>query len=373
MTSDFVGGVKRMNAAIDRQTAFENMFTAPRTSLRNLSYSSLNSLVFELTVPAAHSEYVGFDRSHKLTKKVTDFVVKCVIIHTDNVVAHRLHPFKGYKKETSTATDFKNEVNLQQMLWTDAVQKKIPPLCPSIADAFILKTARDRNRLQTLMRSAIPSNNPRTLEMLTYLFAELADSRFGVEMGVILMPKVESSMTLHELYLTPNARIEEARISAIAQAIRMAVVLKTVHFDLHSNNILVHQTNRGTTSTIIDFGRAATFTDGHRFFSKSDDAAYATLMKTYAQNLHLAKTDAEKVAFVVDVISFLFYLESNYYKKSQMVRERRQWMLADFHTKTAAIDIFNTCLLNSTPRINRGTQTAHINRIIASGQLFSTL
>jgi hypothetical protein len=373
MTSTtLIGGVKKIHANTDKQAALKNMLRSPGVSLRNLSYTSLNSLVFELTVPASKTEYVNLGKSHRFTEKVTDFVLKCVIIKSSNT---RLRPFKGVNKESSTANEFINEVQLQQQVWTGAVMQKIPPLCPSVADAFILKTATDIFTMERLLRVSA-RNRPTALEMLIHMFTEIEDSRGATQLGLILMPKAESSMTLYELSITPGARYTEARISAIAQTIRMAIMLDTVHFDLHSNNILVSQTATGTTSTIIDFGRAASFDNSHQYFSKAIGTKYAHAMKKSAQDMFLAKTNDEKIAFVDNILSFLFYVESTYHNNNQeWVFSHRKWLLSPFkrNANAAKLDIFNTCIQDSTPRTNRGVQNAHMNRILESGQLFSSV
>jgi hypothetical protein len=98
-----------------------------------------------------------------------------------------------------------------------------------------------------------------------------ANGNYGI--GVIVMPKVESSCTFIQFIKTPSGTDfhgitidkeakDEAFASVAAQTARLFIQIGVIHFDLHYANALIFITSEGNISSlIIDFGRASNILD----------------------------------------------------------------------------------------------------------------
>jgi hypothetical protein len=134
-----------------------------------------------------------------------------------------------------------------------------------------------------------------------------------LKMGVIVMPMINNSDTLHDsLANTRNPVIlSNIKSSIIAKIIRLFVDIGVIHMDLHKDNALVYLNREGLIdTTIIDFGRSSDLTNGipDKYFNLEQKAIIME-KKTIALNnlglLDITSTKSEKTKYISSVVSLI--------------------------------------------------------------------
>jgi hypothetical protein len=245
-----------------------NMINSPGSELKILTYKSLKGMMFNLNVEEEeYIEYNGLnENSTQFTEPITNYVLKIVII---SPIEKNLPDYKDinedkYKKKTETTQSFFDECKLQQTVWEDSIRGGRPPICPSVANLVFFDNDNSKDILQNIFLKKLrtqPGDDYvmiESIEVIKYLLGQLQDTRNTL--GIMTMPSVENALTLADFeeknYATDPHSVIEALIYSAAQIIKL-FFLCSLHFDLHSRNILVYKVKDKIKSLLIDFGNAA--------------------------------------------------------------------------------------------------------------------
>ena len=234
------GGAIKKNP---EKTGFDPMLDMLENSTANLalfSDTSDYSFICILTIHPDHSEYTTMDGT-----PITSFILKFVVTASEK--NERLPEYRDeINKLSESESTFVNEARTQQQIWAQSVEYGKPEICPDMIDLFTFDYRNSRNLIRYLNTLHVCDDSMQ--KMLIYLknhiFNKVSGS-YGI--GLIVMPKVD--------YLTLESSTPTKMIyyNLIAQIVRLFIEIGIIHLDLHSNNILVNQSN--SYCEIIDFGQ----------------------------------------------------------------------------------------------------------------------
>ena len=151
------------------------------------------------------------------------------------------------------------------------------------------------------------------MESIINLFSNVFNRNPFLKMGIIVMPMINKSSTLHTSILTSTDHVMVSNIksSIIAKIIRLFIDIGVIHMDLHTNNALVYINRDGLIdTTIIDFGRASDITDGvtDKYLSpnmKLQLMERKTEFLNELETLDLTSPESEKKRYITDVVKFM--------------------------------------------------------------------
>ena len=147
-----------------------------------------------------------------------------------------------------------------------------------------------------------------------------------LKMGIIVMPMINNSDTLHDSMLNTRNPVILSNIksSIISKIIRLFVDIGVIHMDLHKSNALVYLNREGLIdTTIIDFGRSSDITNGipDKYFSEAQKAIIME-SKTNALNklelLDITSTKSEKNKYIASVVALIKKIFSTMNYQNQM-------------------------------------------------------
>lgn len=310
-----LGGLKLIHQHKQRFQAVYDMLTSQSSRVTLLTYASLKAFMFVLDVDEADSEYLKLSGA-QFTKRVTSFILKLAVItqHNDEDLG-TFNP-KGViiHKQSETKKSLLDESKIQQLIWKKSIEAGKPAICPSVANFSLFDNAESQEVLAFLRTkvSAVPTS----VNVVDYL---LAQTSRGHEIGVIVMPNIENSKTLHDFLALPvsNAVKENAVAHVLAQVVRLFLEVGVVHFDLHAGNALISYENNLSTF-IIDFGRVSNIANGTSDgYLKSKEKQKLVLFKNsmYANMMKLSvapqseKVSVEKLTVVNNILDTITRIE----------------------------------------------------------------
>jgi hypothetical protein len=258
------------------------MINSPGSELKILTYKSLKGMMFVLNVEEEeYIEYNGLnENSTQFTEPITNFVLKIVLISSrvKNLPDYKDIIQDKYRKKTETTQSFFDECKLQETIWMKSIMGGKPPICPSVANLVFFDNDNSKDILQNIFLKKLrrqPGDDYvmiESIEVIKYLLEQLQDT--SNTLGIMTMPSVENALTLADFYekniATDRHSIIEALIYSTAQIIKL-FFLHALHFDLHTNNILVYKVKDKDNvdkikSLLIDFGNAADLDDSPNVF-----------------------------------------------------------------------------------------------------------
>lgn len=136
-------------------------------------------------------------------------------------------------------------------------------------------------------------------DVLHYLSRILTKPLCGI--GVILMPKIMYSTTfLNFARATPKPsgdQIMQAISNILAQVVKLFIVNRVIHTDLHTSNVLVYPSTTGIKSELIDFGRIINVNEPN---IKIDDA-----INDFIKDFFNITQPGDKLLFIRRVIGYI--------------------------------------------------------------------
>lgn len=326
------GGLKLKDPS---KTGFQpilDMMKRPSARLGVLAYASLKGFMLNLEVDPDDSEYYQLING-SFSTPVTSFIMKLTILTPG--YGHRLPDFgKNVKKKSETALSYFEEAKLQQMIWKRSVESGHPEICPSIGNFSMF------NQLDAIILLRSMASISRTDQLMQQVITYITrNTRTDDGLGIILMPKVNRSVTLahfDNLFRQGDHVEEEWMVNAIAcVAAKVAwlfVDLNVIHYDMHSNNALVILDMDTTVRCqLIDFGVASDLRDGNND-TQLTSAQKKSLMKLTAPVFRLmiledVATDDERRNRIVQLMKFIHEkdLQNNRERYKKEMAQMTSW------------------------------------------------
>lgn len=312
------GGLKLRDSSKTGFIPIYDMINKHSCVLTMLTYKSLKGFMISLDISQNDSEYFGLKNS-RFEKPVTSFILKFAVIAPKN--DEGLPVYKTVNKSSESKESYYEEAKLQQTIWTKSIAGGRPEMCPPVAN-FSLFDNENAKHLCNFFQSKSVGD---VKEIFDYLI-NLINTNNAYGIGVIVMPKVERSLTFGDLIYAPKDKVSkliknEAYASVSAKIVRLFVEIGVIHFDLHTGNALVYFTPSGVDSLIIDFGRASnvmspidddyiTVTDKQKIIRDKNNF--------YNQLLSMSPDapDANKKNYIFNVLNYI--ADIDYEKNQQM-------------------------------------------------------
>jgi hypothetical protein len=296
-----VGGLKLIDASKTGFQPIYEMLNNSNSQISILTVSSLKGFMLDLFIPENESLYTTLNESKQLTKKVSNFIFKIAVTSPKNNT--KLPNFNSYSKATETTESFFEEAKLQQMIWEKSIQGGNREICPSVAN-FTLFDNNNSTFFLSFLKTRNTNNEFQTL--MDYLIYITSNVEYAI--GVIVMPKMNNSFVLERI--TDSSREYRAGFFSdiIAQIVRLFLVIKVIHFDLHTGNVLLYLfKNKIPSSDIIDFGRASNLSDNKadEYLDIEEKQFYLENIKKQFDNLFVEKTDEMKAKYMKNTMYFI--------------------------------------------------------------------
>jgi len=186
------------------------------------------------------------------------------------------------------------------------------------------------------------------------------------------MPKINNSVTLWQ-YLTPKLSLKpiiECYANVIAQMVRLFVIFKTIHMDLHASNILIKDHEQHIECLLIDFGRIIQIDqDIELDFIKQK---YEYLFRPRGHTMEFK--DYEKTNYVVTVMNYIMKIVGenngnpmNWYSNFILLKYGNEFIREPVFRR--AFDILHASSIVDIDRV--GISYSTIKRYIKEGSLFN--
>jgi serine/threonine protein kinase len=237
--------------------------------VRLLTARSLKGFMFVLDVDPLHSVYKTF--RHIGQGSITSFIIKIVIITQQPNTT--LSYYGRHEKKSESKETFLSEARMQQNVWLESVTGGRPEFTPSVANLALFDDNTASYICISQIYSIVDTRDSNTLYCLEYL-----KSMFGNRdnsLGILLMPNIESSTTLGDYLDNPPATIspQSDKITVLGNTIsnilRLFIMHKVIHLDLHAENSLVVPSTKK--SFIIDFGTATNLSEPGDIYLSAND------------------------------------------------------------------------------------------------------
>lgn len=312
-----LGGLKLIHTEKTGFIPITDMIKKPGSKLSLLTYKSLKGFMISLDVSAGESEYLGLTSNYIFKKPITSFILKFAVIAPNNDTG--LPVYEGISKSSESMDSYYEEAKLQQTIWIKSISGGRPEICPPVANFSLFHNHNSINLCQFFQSKTVGDAK----NVFDYLY-NLISSNVNYGIGVIVMPKVENSITFGELIYAPSEKVSnlvkyEAYASVSAKIARLFIDIGVIHFDLHSGNALVYFKSDNTLgSLIIDFGRASNIMSSAAddYLSVAEKATIIQKKNTYYNQIFKMNTvpDIDKKGYMLSVLDYIAYLD---HKKNQ--------------------------------------------------------
>jgi len=276
------GGIVKKDEGVSSINSLMRMINNDRAQIKEVSFSSLYGLIFELRIPdimECETEFFGLNEAKSgFTRPVDAFIIKMSVLSQHDEFSLPSLELKGkvIKKQADVEKNFKKEAILQSKIYYNTLSYG-EPICPAIIDLFILKSNAISYFLNE-MHSKCDNNSKTAITWLKKRF----ESR-GLSLGLIAMESALSYKTFynekkHLRTFLPKSGASRNRSIARSQSITtdelgnryenlIFTLLKCVvrlynecrieHLDLHEGNSMVKYNDDDKTYSVylIDFGR----------------------------------------------------------------------------------------------------------------------
>ena len=259
-------------------TPVQKMLESPSAKLDILAYNSLKGFMFTLNVDKDDSRYntLGLN-SNKFDTPITSFIMKLVVILDHN--NFELSPFETISKSSESEKSFFEEAKLQMNIWKCSIENGHPEICPAVANLSIFDKNSSKQFIEFLLTIPETNEHTKTNKILKYLKNILVEEeKYNGRIGLLLMPNIQNSLTRRNFLKklkdddtkdddTKDDIKKYINSYLAAQIVRLFLICKVIHFDLHNSNSLVKNGNINVKkndyqSIIIDFGIASDLTSG---------------------------------------------------------------------------------------------------------------
>jgi len=247
-----------------------DMLQTPDSKISVLTYESLTGFMIEMNVSDAISRYLTNGNTSRFNKIVNNYIFKFAVL---SETSSRIPNYNGVDKICEKKNNYFNEAKTQQSIWEMSIRGGKEEICPSVANFSIFSNNESKKLLKFLIKKS--GADQELKDIFLYLNTLILNPSKSYEIGVILMPKVNDSMTVYEFMTSDPTEEDIHKVYSvfIAQTIRLFVEVGIIHFDLHLNNALIYNDANGDFKClIIDFGRVSNILD-----DKSD--VYLTIGK----------------------------------------------------------------------------------------------
>ena len=369
------GGAKLMKDAIGSPgfTPVYDMVMHESSKLSVLTTNSLKGFMINLTVDSTESKYLNL-RGMRFTKPVTNFILKFVILRGKEDFTD-LEPYKGIHKSFETPESFFEEAKFQQDIWKRSIIGGRPAICPSVANLSMFDTINSANLIWFFLRKV---NTEPSSSVFNFLLNNSKINGRGI--GILTMPAITQSTTLHEFSKLPDNSVffgkeisykhELYVVSVVfAQIVRLFIEIGVIHFDLHAGNVMVYLTpdkKQGKAllkTALIDFGRASNIMSDEpdSIFSNTDLEKKKEIRanKIFLNDVFLNSpprdtTAIEKLNYMKHVLAYIAETEKNInnpkYYKNDGVRYQMKWY--EKYIVHPEVFVFAFNILDSMTRIN---------------------
>ena len=364
------GGAKLRQDAIGSPgfTPVYDMVIHESSKLSVLTTNSLKGFMINLTVDSTESKYLNL-RGTRFTNPVTNFILKFVILRGKEDFTD-LDDYKGVYKSFETQESFFEEAKFQQDIWKRSIIGGRPAICPSVANLSMFDTINSANLIWFFLRKVKQEPSSSVFNFL------LNNSKInGRGIGILTMPAITQSATLHEFSNLPDDSIffgkkisyknELYVVSLVfAQIVRLFIEIGVIHFDLHSGNVMVYLTpDQKLKTALIDFGKASNIMSDEpdSIFSNTDlekkkeiRANKIFLNDVFLNSPSRDTTSIEKLNYMKHVLAYIAETEKNInnpkYYKDDGVRYQMKWY--EKYIVHPEVFVFAFNILDSMTRIN---------------------
>lgn len=188
------GIVKKKNENEPSINSLMRMINSDRAQIKEVSFSSLYGLIFELRIPdiiECETEFFGLNDSKSgFTRPIDALVIKMsVLSNYDEFSLPSLElNGKSIRKQADVEKNFKKEAILQSKIYYKTLSYG-EPICPAIVDLFILKSIAITNFLEAVKHKC--DDNSKTV--ITWLIKQTRT----LSLGVIVMESALSYKTFY--------------------------------------------------------------------------------------------------------------------------------------------------------------------------------
>lgn len=316
------GGLKLKNVHKKGFQPVMDMVNSPGSSLGVIATQARKGFIITLSIEPAYSEYNALKMaksSATFTKPVTSFILKFAVVTPIDFTD--LPSFNGVQKNSETKKTFAREAALQQNIWEKSIIGGRPEICPSVANFTLFDKPEATNTLTMLLQRARANADDEALaaaDIFQYLL-NCINSHDDYGIGVIVMPKVENSVTFYDFMQSPLTQhdINYVYAAVVAQVCRLFVDIGVLNFDLHAQNMLIYRDPKAKNSddircVLIDFGMVADITTTKYqdiFYSFGDKVlTLQPRKKQFEEKLAEIPLDAsfqQKVTYVASLMDFI--------------------------------------------------------------------
>jgi hypothetical protein len=323
------GIVKKKDVDVSSINSLMRMINNDRAKIKEVSFSSLYGLIFELRIPGikeCETEFFGLNEAKSgFTRPVDALIIKMSVLsqHDEFLLPDLKLNEKVIKKQADVEKNFKKEAILQSKIYYKTLSHG-EPICPAVVDLFILKS----NAITTFLNAVHLKCDSSSSTVITWLKKRFAKDTLSL--GVIVMESALSHKTFYnekkhlqtflqqgggsihrsvahsrpKEHMTPNkletiSRSVERSVAdsrskeqirdeldhryttlvftLLTCVIRLYNECNIEHLDLHEGNSMVKYNDEDKTYNVylIDFGRTQSsvgmFGKIGRFFNKNGD------------------------------------------------------------------------------------------------------
>jgi hypothetical protein len=372
MTIQF-GGLKLKNPSKTGFTPIVDMINSDGAVLRLLTYKSLKGFMITLDVTEDNSEYLGLNSRYRFKNPVTSFILKFAVTASRNDT--RLPIYNRINKLSESMDSYYEEAKLQQTIWIKSISGGRPEMCPPVANFSLFDNPNSISLCQFFQSKTVGDAR----NVFDYLY-NLMGTNVDYGIGVIIMPKVKTSVTLGTFIYAPPAIVSkelkgEAYASVSAKIARLFVEIGVIHFDLHSGNALVYLKPDNTMgSLIIDFGRASNLMNftTDEYFTRAEKSAIIRDKKNkyYDQILGMSDTvaDTDKENFMFSVLDYIADIDWNINQRLFNYSDRNRYQMDWFEgypkdiVPVKAFNILKQSITTEGLKITRSTITTYLSK-----------
>jgi len=274
------GGALLMDPSISRCQAIVNMVSDTRSNLSLLTYKSLKGFIFKLDVNDLNKCLFRYWR-YLQEPKIQDYLIKLVIITKDN--DEDLPEFRKRDKSSESMNSFMNEAKIQARIWELSTLSSTPNFSPSVIDFSLFENPIGTHFLTFLKTKVAPGSLDE--EVIDYLISVIQDP--VNRLGMLVMPFLNNSVTLGTFVSEPaNAgMLTDIYINCLSKVVGLYLFNGLLHYDLHTDNILIKNRDGKYIPYVIDFGRVSQvdLRDPDEYFSGDEHLSKAEQTAAFKQ------------------------------------------------------------------------------------------
>ena len=264
--------------------------------LELVSASSLRGFIFKVTT---------------IEKPQKSYIMKIVVLAPKNFSSsisltdctNTVNSLQEQKKLTETEKNFKDESEIQNLIYSESRRGGRNPLCPRVWYSVIYKCNISKDFLSLLNSN----NNNNNIEKQTWLgwlrglnpfmpnpeitsvincllyyftrkFIDANEKEYFFRLGIILMDEIPKCVTFYKFTHDNNNSKNDKNLAysnVYYQLIYLFLIIGKINFDMHRDNALVYLDNNNIIkTTLIDFGKVDDLNDLNIKYLTVDEKRY---------------------------------------------------------------------------------------------------